>query len=208
MSVFLLGLATIKFLINWMSGSNAPLGKVLRVQRPVKTIEIVNDPEEQGERIGRIIMDLKKGGHFMKDYITKMSKTQITALVVTLLGFVSGILIYLVPELAFLEEFLLEIFIGTGISGLTAGLALGKQSGEKVKEAMTKADFKKDLKSLNARKEKIVSRYSEIIELEKDIREFGGQMTQAQSVEWGNYQQQMQVVDSKIKEVEAKIAEK
>jgi len=144
----------------------------------------------------------------MKDYITKMSKPQITALVVTVLSFIVGMLGVLVPELAFLEEYILEIALLMGVSGIAGTLALGKQTGEKVKVVSTKADYKKELKTLNARKEKIISRYSEIIELEKDIREFGGTMTQAQSVEWGNYQQQMQAVDSKIKEIEAKIAEK
>lgn len=105
--------------------------------KATSTTILAMDPEGQAKAVVKNFKNIRKAGRNMKNYLSKLSKTQIVSIIIMVLSAVAGALVVFVPQLAQFEDTIYAIgalFLG---SSFTGAFAIGKNTATSIKEDNT-----------------------------------------------------------------------
>lgn len=201
LSINLLLLGTVRFFVK--AKRDSTLKSVAKINKTVKTVDLSLAPIENGEQLGKTILSIKKGGIKMKEYFSKMSKTQVISIVIMFISLVLGIVMTLVPALAQYEQYVYAVGTIFGGASFTGAFATGKNVAKATKNKEL-SEHKALIKSYNIRLSTLEIKYADIIQAYNDVQELGGELTFEQQTLYNTYATQKASLEKKIADEEAK----
>ena len=204
LSINLLILGTLKFFFKLKKESKT-FGAITRMEKTVKTVDLSVDPEHQGEIVAKILLWIRKELVKMKDYFSKMSKTQIVSIIIMIISGILGILVVSVPQLAQFEQYIVEIGVVFGGASFTGAFAVGKDVASLVKHQET-SSVKSTIKTYKTKLANLETRYKDVIEAYNDVAELGGELTYEQKTQYNTYATQKKSLEAKIASEEQKLS--
>lgn len=193
LSINLLAIATYSFLHDKRK-KNKSLHHLLDAER---TVDLALHPEEEGEKIGRLLLTIRKGGRRMKDYLKSMSLTQWISIAIMIVAVIAGILVAVIPGWAQYEEIVYTIGATFGGSAFVGAFARGKSLAT-VGFNSEISNHKVKLKLYKKKLEELTTKYADVIEVHDEIQNFGGAMTAEQTTRYTTYSTQKRKLEELI----------